>query len=86
MKKILKKIFRPLLPLWNLWIKFGNILGAINAFIILTLLYLLILTPIGLLRRLFGKDDLKQGSPLENSFWIPKKIKKITLETYTRQF
>ncbi len=82
----LKKIFKPLLPLWNLWIKLGNHLGTINAFIILTALYLVILTPIGLLRKLFGKEDLKQGSSLENSFWIPKKEKDVTLEIYTKQF
>ncbi|MBI3017312.1 MAG: hypothetical protein HYY62_04890 [Deltaproteobacteria bacterium] len=86
MKEKIKKFLFPLLPLWKLWMKLGHVLGTINAFIILTLLYLLILTPIGLLRRLFGKNDLKTGSPLENSFWIPKKSKEPTLSNYTRQF
>ena len=86
MKKTLKKILKPILPVWALWIKLGHVLGMINAFIILTLLYLLILTPIGLLRRLFGHHDLKKQSPIKDSFWIPKKEKELTLSTYTRQF
>lgn len=86
MKEKVKKFLSPLLPLWNLWIKLGHVLGTINAFIILTLLYLLILTPIGLLRRLFGKNDLEKEPCLENSFWIPKKVKEPSLSTYTRQF
>jgi polyferredoxin len=50
------KIFSPLAPLW-----FGlsSILGTIVSKIILSLLYFLIVTPVGIFRRMLGKDSMK---------------------------
>ena len=61
-------------PLNEIWIKFGEILGRIIAPLIMALVYFLILTPISLLVRTFGKDllglkYLKQ----QNSYWIKRK-------------
>ena len=61
-------------PLNKIWIKFGEILGKIIAPLIMALVYFLILTPISLLVRAFGKDllglkYLKQ----QNSYWIKRK-------------
>ena len=61
-------------PLNEIWIKFGEILGRIIAPLIMALVYFLILTPISLLVRAFGKDllglkYLKQ----QNSYWIKRK-------------
>ena len=61
-------------PLNKIWIKFGEILGKIIAPLIMALVYFLILTPISLLVRVFGKDllglkYLKQ----QNSYWIKRK-------------
>ncbi len=43
-------------PLNKGWIKFGEILGKIIAPIVMAMVYFLILTPISLFVRLFGKD------------------------------
>ena len=43
---------------YQIWIKFGNVLGHINSKIILFILFYGIFTPIGLVLRLFGKDLL----------------------------
>ena len=61
-------------PFNKIWIKFGEILGKIIAPLIMALVYFLILTPISLLVRVFGKDllglkYLKQ----QNSYWIKRK-------------
>ena len=61
-------------PLNEIWIKFGEILGRVIAPLIMALVYFLILTPISLLLRAFGKDllglkYLKQ----QNSYWIKRK-------------
>ena len=61
-------------PLNNLWIKLGEILGKIIAPVVMALVYFLILTPISLLVRAFGKDllglkYLKQ----QNSYWTKRK-------------
>ena len=61
-------------PLNNLWIKFGEILGKIIAPIVMAAVYFLILTPISLLVRLFGKDLIKMKfSNNIKSYWIKRK-------------
>jgi hypothetical protein len=55
--------------------------------VILIVLFYLIVTPTGLLARLFGKDflDLKFDSNAD-SYWIPKKQIKFKMSNYERQF
>ena len=61
-------------PLNEIWIKFGEILGRIIAPLIMALVYFLILTPISLLVRAFGKDLLGlKYSRQQNSYWIKRK-------------
>ena len=61
-------------PLNNLWIKFGEILGKVIAPIVMAVVYFLILTPIRLLVRLFGKDliEMKFNNNIK-SYWIKRK-------------
>ena len=61
-------------PLNKGWIKFGEILGKIIAPIVMAMVYFLILTPISLFVRLFGKDLI--GMKFSNdvkSYWIRRK-------------
>ena len=61
-------------PLNKLWIKFGEILGAIIAPIVMALVYFVILTPVSLIVRLFGKDLLGLKVLKEkDSYWIKRK-------------
>ena len=46
-------------PFNKLWIKFGEILGAIIAPIVMALVYFIFLTPLSFLVRIFGKDLLE---------------------------
>jgi hypothetical protein len=50
---------KALAPVKWFWDKLGLILGTINTYILLFLIYFLIMTPIGLIMRLLGKDTLK---------------------------
>ena len=60
-------------PLNNIWIKFGEILGKIIAPLVMALVYFLILTPISLLVRAFGKDLLGlKYVKQQNSYWIKR--------------
>ena len=60
-------------PLNKIWIKFGELLGRIIAPIVMALVYFLILTPISLLVRLFGKDLIgMKFSNTTNSYWIKR--------------
>ena len=62
-----------LTPLNKLWFRFGLFLGKIISPIIMAVIFFLVVTPIGLLMRLFGKDvlNLKLNKKI-NSYWIEK--------------
>ena len=61
-------------PLNTGWIKLGEILGKIIAPIVMAIVYFLILTPISLLVRLFGKDllNLKYSNKSE-TYWLKRR-------------
>ncbi len=46
---------------WFLWTKLGLVLGWINQRIVLTLIFYVIVMPIGLVMRLFGRDPMARG-------------------------
>jgi len=47
-------------PVNSLWIKIGNVLGFINSRIILGIMFFLLIFPIGLILKLFGKDSMNR--------------------------
>jgi hypothetical protein len=65
-------IIKPVLlnPLRLVWDKIGHVLGTINTYVLLTVFYFLILSPLGIIMRLFGKDILKvKHSAKIGSYW-----------------
>ena len=72
-----------LTPIKKAWIKLGEILGKIIAPIVMGLIFFIIITPIGLLMRLVGKDFLNLKFNKNDSYWI-KRSKNIN--TMKRQF
>ena len=65
-------------PLNKAWIKFGEILGLIIAPIVMGMVYFVILTPVSLIVRLFGKDLLGlKFLKRKETYWI-KRNKKLT--------
>jgi hypothetical protein len=56
------------------WTKFGILLGKFISPIVMTIIYFFVVTPIGLLLRIFGKDILKLKKNLNKTYWI-KKVK-----------
>ena len=61
-------------PFNSIWIKFGELLGKIIAPIVMAIIYFIILTPISLIVRLFGKDllGLKFTKQIK-TYWIKRK-------------
>ena len=61
-------------PLNNTWVKFGEILGIIVAPLVMALVYFIILTPISLIVRMFGKDLLGlKFLKKQDTYWIKRK-------------
>ena len=61
-----------LTPLNKLWFKFGIFLGKIISPIIMGIIFFLVVTPIGLIMRLIGKDLLNIKYSDNKSYWIEK--------------
>ena len=61
-----------LTPLNKLWFKFGIFLGKIISPIIMGVIFFLVVTPIGLIMRLLGKDVLNLKFNTNKSYWIEK--------------
>jgi hypothetical protein len=59
-------------PFKRIWIKFGEILGKVIAPIVLSIVYFIVITPIGLLLRIFGKDLLGIKFLKKKSYWIKR--------------
>ena len=74
---------RILTPLKKGWIRFGELLGKVIAPIVMGFIYFIIITPIGILIRLLGKDLLNIKFNKDKSYWI-KRAKNIN--TMKRQF
>lgn len=73
---LLNGIFLPnnLKDIYKIWMGFAFALGWIVSRIILTILFVFILTPLGLLAKLFGKEFLDINFSKKNkSYWIQKK-------------
>jgi hypothetical protein len=52
---------RSLKQVYHGWMKVGHVLGSINTRIILGIIYYLLITPMGLIMRLIGKDSLHRA-------------------------
>jgi len=74
-----------LLPLNKLWMKFGILLGMIISPIIMGIIFFGIFTPIAILMRLTGRDELRLRFIRKKSHWIHRrKIKEF--DTFKKQF
>ena len=65
------------------WIKLGELLGRLIAPLVMFAIFFLIVTPIGLLMKLLGKDiiNLKFNKKIK-SYWVPRKA----IKSMKRQF
>lgn len=80
-----------LFPLWlkafRVWMKLAEVLSWVMTRVLLSIFFFLVLTPTGLVMRLFGKRPLdltwKDGKP---TYWIDKPEGEYTVERYEKQF
>jgi len=73
-----------LTPFNQLWFKFGMILGAIVAPVVMGIVFFLVVTPIGLTLSIMGKDLLnKKYDKKKETYWIKRDT---SIGTMKRQF
>ncbi len=69
------------------WMSVAFVLGFVMAHVILTLLFFLVITPMGWLARLTGKDFLSlKLDRTARSYWIPRDQKLKSPADYERQY
>jgi len=74
-------------PLYRIWMGLAVVLGFFVSRFILCVLFYLVLTPIGIIMRLFGKDFLNQRWDKEvESYWIKKKKRLFDKEQYKKLY
>tara|TARA_Y100000590_G_scaffold312915_1_gene353708 strand:- start:4274 stop:4657 length:384 start_codon:yes stop_codon:yes gene_type:complete len=63
---------RILTPLNKLWFKLGMLLGKIVSPLVMGIIFFFVVTPIGLLMKIFKKDLLYLKFNKNNSYWLDK--------------
>jgi hypothetical protein len=69
----------------NVWFKVGIVLGKIVSPIVLSLIFFVLITPLGLFLKLFGRDVLKLSRENGKTYWS-KPISEIDSESFKNQF
>ncbi len=72
---------RILRPVYQVWMCLALSIGGLISRLILTILFFFVMTPIGLMLKLFGKKmlDIKQKGE-KDTYWIPRTDRKVNYE------
>lgn len=74
-------------PLNRLWLKFGLVLYRLVNPVVMAVFFLVVITPVALLLRAFGKRPLRLAmEPDAPTYWIERRPPGPAPETMTRQF
>lgn len=79
--------YPPLMKLpYRFMLKFGHVMGIINAKVILSVFYYLVVTPIGLVMRAAGSSPIKRGYDRDAASYWEKREGGVTPESMERMF
>lgn len=74
-------------PLFEVWIKATRIIGTFNTQILLSLIFFLIIFPIGVIMRMAGKDPMNRKKKNTGTYWRQYEIEGLRdKKRYERQF
>ena len=77
---------RLLLPFNKLWSKLGLFLGTIISPIILGIIFFCIFTPVSILMKVAGRDELRLKKIIKPSYWRKRVYTKENKHDFKRQF
>ena len=80
--------FQPIIkPVYIAMMKAAHVLGWVNTRILLTFIYYFIMTPIGLLMRISGKDILDENiEPRKEDYWVRREKIAFDSQRYEKQY
>ena len=73
-------------PVYFLWMIFAFILGWVMTRVILSIVFYIIITPIGLITRLLGEDFLNIKKIKNDSYWNNRDSSEELNQNYEKQF
>ena len=73
------------MPIYWLWMVFAFVMGNIMSRVFLTLIFFLVVTPLGFLGKIIGRDKLQLKKTARNSYWNDISLPD-DAEKYKRQF
>ncbi len=68
------------------WFRLAAVLGYINSRILLSIVYFLVITPFGLVMRLFRRDVLRRRKSGQATYWIPRQCPRQPRGAFERPF
>ncbi|MCB1733548.1 MAG: hypothetical protein H6981_03775 [Gammaproteobacteria bacterium] len=76
-----------LTPLNRLWMRFGELLGMIVSPIVLGVIYFILIAPIGIGMRLFGRDPMNRTmEPNAQTYWEYREEPTLPADSFNNQF
>ncbi|MBC8550920.1 MAG: hypothetical protein H8D23_14845 [Candidatus Brocadiales bacterium] len=81
--------FTPILlrPVFKLWMKLAHAVGWFNTQLLLSIVFILIFIPTGLIMKLLRKDPMKRNMLPEETYWEPYELVGLKdKKRYERQF
>lgn len=72
-------------PVYRGWMRLGLALSKVTTPIFMGLIYFVVLTPMGFLLRVAGRNPLK-AREVDGSFWVSRSAEKAAADSLTRQF
>lgn len=76
-----------LAPVHRMWMKLAAVLGFLNSRILLTIVFVAVVTPIALVMRLLGRRPFALvRDPTAGSYWRKRRPEEFTPERMERQF
>ncbi len=82
-------VFSPIIlrPVFKLWLKVAHAVGWFNTQLLLSIVFILMFIPTGLVMRLFRKDPMKRKMLAEKTYWEPYELEGLKDKSrYERQF
>ncbi len=74
-------------PVFKLWLKVAHAVGWFNTQLLLSIVFILMFIPTGLIMRLLRKDPMKRKMLAEGTYWEPYELEGLKdRNRYERQF
>jgi hypothetical protein len=77
---------RLLAPFNLAWFKLGELMGKVVSPLVLGAIFFMLITPIGLLGRLFGRDELRLKRGVVSTYWIERDPPALSPDSFKNQF